>query len=301
MSHCLEMKACRYDGQVIRDSIIQSLLPHVTVIPVCPEEAMGLGTPRDPLGLIQTSDGDQMIQFSTGHNVTPLMDGFIPSFLAEVTDVDGIVLKSRSPSCGLRDTIIYSQEETLATVGHGSGLFARALQDAFPNIPIRDEKQLAVTESQEHFFTAIFTLARFRAVKSHPERLRFFHTRHALLLQSLHPDIYVEMVELLETTGDNNADEIYPRYKILLQECMRSIPRHSNHVKIIRQTLERLSPALGPSDQKQSQDLLEKLATKRISLQSLRSKIWAWIKEWDDPYLKQQYYFVPYPESLFHK
>ena len=37
LSHCLADRACRYDGQAIRDPIVAQLQSQLRFIPVCPE------------------------------------------------------------------------------------------------------------------------------------------------------------------------------------------------------------------------------------------------------------------------
>jgi uncharacterized protein YbbK (DUF523 family) len=46
---CLEFENVRYDGQVIPCNIVRNRKPFVEYIKVCPEFAIGLGFPRDPL------------------------------------------------------------------------------------------------------------------------------------------------------------------------------------------------------------------------------------------------------------
>ena len=52
LSKCLELEACRYNGQKIRAPFVLQLMPHVETNPVCPEVEIGLGIPRDPIRLI---------------------------------------------------------------------------------------------------------------------------------------------------------------------------------------------------------------------------------------------------------
>ena len=41
LSNCLELSACRYNGQLVRDDFVKKLAQHVNFIPVCPEVAIG--------------------------------------------------------------------------------------------------------------------------------------------------------------------------------------------------------------------------------------------------------------------
>ncbi|HUU86931.1 MAG TPA: DUF523 domain-containing protein, partial [Candidatus Glassbacteria bacterium] len=46
LSRCIEIDPCRYNGLKIASDFVKQLIPHVNLIPVCPEVEIGLGTPR---------------------------------------------------------------------------------------------------------------------------------------------------------------------------------------------------------------------------------------------------------------
>jgi uncharacterized protein YbbK (DUF523 family) len=55
ISSCVVGQEVRYDGTAKRDSwIVEQLGRHVDFQPVCPEVAIGLGTPRPPIRLVGT-------------------------------------------------------------------------------------------------------------------------------------------------------------------------------------------------------------------------------------------------------
>ena len=114
VSRCLNFEACRYNGEVIPNRFLRALEPHVELLMVCPEVEIGLGTPREPVRLISLSGsvGDlQLVQPSTERDLTNKMAGFAARFLSSLKEIDGFVLKSASPSCGIKDTRHYSSSE----------------------------------------------------------------------------------------------------------------------------------------------------------------------------------------------
>jgi uncharacterized protein YbbK (DUF523 family) len=56
-SKCIEFEACRYNGLIIKSSIVEKLKEYAEFHPVCPEVEIGLGIPRDPIRL-EESNGD---------------------------------------------------------------------------------------------------------------------------------------------------------------------------------------------------------------------------------------------------
>ena len=107
LSRCLEYEPVRYNAQVIPYDFVRQLEPWVTFVPVCPELEIGLGVPRDPIRIVSIDGDARLIQPTTDRDVTREMHQFSESFLASLGDVDGFLLKNRSPSCGIGDVKIH--------------------------------------------------------------------------------------------------------------------------------------------------------------------------------------------------
>jgi uncharacterized protein YbbK (DUF523 family) len=143
VSSCLGFSACRYDGDVVDDGFVASLGRHVRLVKVCPEVEIGLGVPRGKIRLVGARPGPdrRLVQPSTGRDLTAVMGAFAEDYLALVGSgsVDGFVLKSRSPSCGIRDCKIFGDWHSEFPVGRGAGMFARAVIAAMPvsHAPVR--------------------------------------------------------------------------------------------------------------------------------------------------------------------
>ena len=101
VSKCLEFDTCRYNGLSIKDSIIRSLKNYVEFIPICPEMEIGLGTPRDPIRLIYKNKKIKLVQPSTKKDITSKMNNFSNQYIKNLEQIDGCILKNRSPSCGI--------------------------------------------------------------------------------------------------------------------------------------------------------------------------------------------------------
>lgn len=127
VSKCLEFDACRYNGEMVPDLTIRNLQPFVTFIPVCPEVEIGLGTPRETIRIVEKNGANRLVQPSIREDVTEKMNEFSNAFLQTLPEVDGFILKNRSPSCGTRDVKIYSGFEKGSVKGKGTGLFGGAV------------------------------------------------------------------------------------------------------------------------------------------------------------------------------
>jgi uncharacterized protein YbbK (DUF523 family) len=63
--------------------------------------------------------------------------------------IDGAVLKSRSPSCGLGTTPLYDEERN--EVATDSGVFAQTLLLHMPRLPVIDEEQFSQERLRDVF------------------------------------------------------------------------------------------------------------------------------------------------------
>ena len=73
-------------------------------------------------------------------------------------DLSGYVFKARSPSCGIDHVVVHAVDGER----QGRGLFAQALIDTLPHLPVTDEASLADQAARAHFLD--------RVLRHHAER-----------------------------------------------------------------------------------------------------------------------------------
>lgn len=129
VSACLVGREVRYDGGHKLTDVVMDLGSRVELVPVCPEDEVGMGTPREP---IHIDVRGRLVGVDSGTDHTDAMNAWSAKRLAGLDDLDGYVLKARSPSCGL----------TGAASQGGRGLFAQRLTEAYPDLPVTDEEHL---------------------------------------------------------------------------------------------------------------------------------------------------------------
>lgn len=179
VSKCLGFGRCRYDGRIIRDKFVDGLRGHVRFLPVCPEMEIGLGCPRPRIGIIETDGRRRLYQWATGRKLTARMHSFAKKFLRSAKPVDGFILKSRSPSCGLKDVKVFAGKESRLSRRTGTGFFARAVIERFRHQAIEDERGLRNARLRKHFLARVFVHAKLRCIRTcgSPERLLRFHAK----------------------------------------------------------------------------------------------------------------------------
>ena len=163
VSACLLGAQVRHDGGHKHAAVLtETLAPFVEWIPVCPEVEIGLGVPRDTLRLVGAPGTPRLVVERTGEDLTTRMGRFAAARVIELArlGLDGYVLKSRSPSCGLFGVDVHAAGGDVA--GAGRGLFAAALVDALPALPVEEEGRLADPAILADFLERAFARRRAR-------------------------------------------------------------------------------------------------------------------------------------------
>jgi len=136
VSACILGEYCRYDGKTKKLNAVVEALKEYEIIPFCPEAPL-FGTPRERINVVQIDGQKRIITDSTNIDVTLRLEDEINRFLAKNPDIERIVLKSKSPSCGYKTTPILNQKKEV--VGIRSGIAASMIAKAFPYIAIESE------------------------------------------------------------------------------------------------------------------------------------------------------------------
>ena len=134
ISACLLGENCKYNGGNNHNPAVIAFAQDKEVIPVCPEMAAGFGRPRIPMEIV-----DGRLQNREGVDLHPAMEKAIAQILEQLKDVQisCAVLKSRSPTCGVRQVYDGTFSGTLIP---GMGLFAAALCEQ--GIPVVDSEEI---------------------------------------------------------------------------------------------------------------------------------------------------------------
>lgn len=119
VSACLVGRNCKYNGGNNRNEKVLDFLQGHEVIPVCPEEI--LGVPRVPMEIV-----DGVLINKEGVMVDEPIRRAVAKIAEEYADVDLAILKSRSPTCGVHQ--VYDGTFSGRLVD-GMGTLAQALKE----------------------------------------------------------------------------------------------------------------------------------------------------------------------------
>jgi uncharacterized protein YbgA (DUF1722 family)/uncharacterized protein YbbK (DUF523 family) len=301
ISRCIDFDACRYNGQIIRASLREELQPHVDLRPICPELEIGLGVPRDPVRLVEERGEVHMEQPSSGRDLTGAMSSFSDRYLASVGEVDGFILKSRSPSCAARDAKVYP-EGGGGPPRSGPGLFAAGVARNFPRAAIEDEGRLDDLRIRDHFLTRIFTAAAFRdaAARRSTNALVEFHARNKLLLMA-HSESRMRRMGRAVAGREQGVGPATAAYRDDLAVALARPARTPAHVNVLMHVLGHFSERLSRPEKAHFLDMLDAFRARRLPLQALTSLLRSWAERFEVAHLEGQSYLQPYPDELVQR
>jgi uncharacterized protein YbbK (DUF523 family) len=136
ISACLLGENCRYDGKTKKADGVLKKFKDYEIIPFCPEAPL-FGTPRERINVVLSADKKRIITDETNIDVTERLRAEIESFIKKHPQADAVVLKSKSPSCGIGTTPILDENKNI--LKYENGLAADIFLEKFSTCNISDE------------------------------------------------------------------------------------------------------------------------------------------------------------------
>ena len=176
VSECLLGRRVRWDGDHNGDGWPrQSMAKLFALVGLCPEMAIGMGTPRPPIRLVGTASSPRAVDVADARlDYTPRLQRYAEEVSPTLAAVGGYVFADRSPSCGLAGVKVFARNGSYRRSGRG--VYAAAVLQAHPALPAVDAQTLNDSEAMLDFCVAV--LAR-DDTATEQERLR---SQLALLL-----------------------------------------------------------------------------------------------------------------------
>ena len=236
ISQCLLGDRVRFDGGHKRDNYIMTILSHYAeFMPVCPEVEIGMGIPRPPIHQKGNVDDPMVVGVKDESlDVTIPLKKFSHNYVKHLDDLSGFILKSKSPTCVMERVKVYQGKGQ--SLRSGIGVFAKALMDAHPHLPIEEEGRLKDPMLRENFITRIFAYHRFLHLKQNkmtPAKLVHFHTQHKLLLRSHNEAGYQRLGRLIATMKTKPFIEIQQLYLTEFMHCLKTRSTNKKHANVL--------------------------------------------------------------------
>lgn len=292
----------RFDGGHKRDTFLTETFGRfVEWVPVCPEVECGFGTPREAMRLVRAGPGVRLLTVKTSIDLTEPMERYSRSRVAALADenLSGYVLKKDSPSCGLERVKVYDRHGTPAR--DGRGLFAAALVEAFPHLPVEEEGRLADPRLRDNFIERVFAYWRLRglfASRWTVGDLVRFHTAHKLLVLAHAPERYRRLGRLVAGARGMPRRNVEQRYVAGLMEALAELATTRRHTNVLQHMAGYFKDRLDAASKRELAETIDDYRRGLIPLVVPLTLIRHHARTLDVAYLAGQTYLEPHPKEL---
>ncbi len=303
VSACLLGDAVRYDGGHKRNALLVALDPFVEWIKVCPEVECGMGTPREPIHLVDDEGRIRLVGVDTGLDHTSTLTSFAERRVAELEkeDLCGYVLKSDSPSCGVAGVAVHGADASEhQPVRNGTGLFAAELLARFASLPIEEESGLRDAQRRNHFIERVCAYRRLRdlfGLRWTIGDLVAFHTAHKLVLMAHSPAAYRTLGRLVAAAKTKPRQTAAADYTDQFMAALAIAPTPARHVNVLQHVLGYFR-MLDAETRAGLAAAIEQYRVGAAPLDEPLGRLRAWARERDIPYLRGQLYLEPDPREF---
>lgn len=301
ISSCLLGERVRYDGGHKRhDFSVDVLGPFVEFVPVCPEVELGLGTPRQTLRLIRQGDDVRLIM-ADGVDHTAAMRRFARKRVAALShdDLSGYILKKDSPSCGLTRVKVYDGAGPPSR--NGRGVYAEALVERWPQLPVEDEGRLFDPAIRENFIARVFAYRRlmtFFAGRWSVGGLVQFHTRHKLALLAHSTERYRALGRLVADARALERSALREAYTEGFMQTLSVPATPKKHANVLMHMMGYLREGLDAGSRQELLATIEDYRTGLLPLIVPMTLMTHHVRRLAVSYLADQVYLQPHPKEL---
>jgi uncharacterized protein YbgA (DUF1722 family)/uncharacterized protein YbbK (DUF523 family) len=302
ISSCLLGSEVRYDGGHKRDRYITDTLGRFFEwVAVCPEVELGLGTPRETLRLVGSPQDPRLVFAKTQEDITERMRRWSEARLAKLERLDlcGYILKSDSPSCGMERVRVYGANGMPNKTG--TGIFARALLERYPMLPVEEEGRLHDLALRENFVERVFCYRRWRSLVAGGltrGKLVAFHAAHKLLLLAHSPKHLSELGRLVADAKGWSTAALERTYGAQFMATLRIGATTRKHVNVLQHILGYFKRDLDAGDKAELLGVIADYARGLVPLIVPLALLNHHLRRRPVPYLADQVYLNPHPREL---
>lgn len=301
ISSCLLGEEVRFDGGHKRDSYVTgTLAEYFEFVPVCPEVAIGLGTPRPPIRLVRSGDDVRVVGVKDPSvDVTDALRDYARTMAGELTDISGYLFKRGSPSCGMERVKVYSGKGMPVT--QSAGAYAGIFMEMRPLLPYEEEGRLGDPVLRENFIERVFVYRRWQNLLGEgltAKKLVDFHTEHKYLLLAHGQSAYRRIGRLVAQAGSRPLDALAQEYVTELMTALKRRATRKQHVNVLQHLFGYVSDDLDVADRAEMVETIEEYREGIVPLIVPITLLKHHLRRHPNDYLQRQYYLTPHPKEL---
>jgi len=302
VSSCLLGNRVRYDGGHKRDRYITDVLANYFLfIPVCPEVECGLPVPRETMHLEGDPENPRLVTTRNKVDHTARMQEFCTKKAQELENekLSAFIFKKDSPSSGLHRVKVFGNSGQAQKKGRG--LFAAAVVDKYPLLPVEEEGRLHDASLRENFIERVYCYHRWQSfLENEPDykKLIQFHTRHKLQLMAHSPKHLSKMGKLVAAGKTLPRKQMLEQYQDLLMEALTLKATVKKNVNVLHHIMGHFKTYLSGDEKAELLEIIDSYARSYVPLVVPLTLIGHYVRKYQVSYLQDQAYLEPHPAEL---
>lgn len=302
ISACLLGHSVRYDGKHKLSPLCTDMLArYFQLTPICPEEAIGLGTPRPPIHLIGAPASPRAVGVDNPSlDVTDALSSLGHRTAVQKKDICGFIFMQKSPSCGMQGVRVTADDVSPADTT-GVGIFAAALMLARPALPVEEEGRLADPVLLENFISRVYVYAHWQQLQREGltrQRVISFHQRYKYLLMATHREQYQQLGRAVARSMSIPLADFAPDYFNQLMQALKQPATRGSHCNVLQHLAGYLKRDLSAEQKHELQQLITEYRTGVIPLSAPIALLKQYFSLYPDDYIAGQAYLQPHPQEL---
>ncbi|SCA56560.1 conserved hypothetical protein [Candidatus Terasakiella magnetica] len=303
VSACLMGQEVRFNGGHCQNHFLRTTVAeYASFFPTCPEVAIGMGIPRETVRLeYDENENVRMRAPKSGEDYTETMNAYAKDWSDQLDqlDLDGFVFTKNSPSCGVFRVKIYKNDQPAER--RGTGLFAKAIMDKFPELPVEEDGRLSDPVLRESFITRIFA---FRRVKDlffenwTRKDVIEFHSREKYLLMAHCPKTYRELGRVVGNMATYTREEFHMIYLKTFMTGINNKASKGRHHNALTHMAGYLKNHLSKEGRQELANTIDSYRQGFIPLSVPMTLISHMLRRFNENYLLQQTYLSPHPHEM---
>ncbi|KPC20658.1 hypothetical protein ALP33_05564 [Pseudomonas amygdali pv. lachrymans] len=302
ISACLMGAEVRFNGGHKESHLCtRALSKYFDFVQACPEVAIGMGIPREPIRLVGDAENPKALgTLNRELDVTEALANYGIQMAEELGDICGYIFMQKSPSCGLERVKVY-RENGAPVDGGGRGIYAQAFCERHPNLPVEEDGRLNDAVLRENFVTRVFAYAAWQQLlKDGVTRraLTEFHSRYKYQLMANDPVQYKALGKMLGSMGRTDPNEIAPLYFSELMAALKKCATRRTHTNVLQHLCGYLKQTISAEDKQEIQEVISQYHQGIVPLIVPLTLLKHHFRQHPDPYVALQVYMQPHPENL---
>lgn len=303
ISACVIGEKVRYDGGHKNSAFCSDILRNfVSYVPVCPELAIGMGTPRPAIRLMKTDAGDIRLVNNKDRSIdfTDKMLAFTDAKLSSLEHLSGYIVCAKSPSCGMeRVRLVNEKGELQGKIA--TGLFTRQLMQKYPWLPVEEDGRLLDFELRENFITRVYAIYAWQQQMKDGfsiGKLVAFHSQFKFLIMAHHPTAYRELGRLVANAKLFAPAELAMRYLLDFSRALKQQASRKQQANVLMHLQGFFKQMLLPDAKQELLQLIHQYRVGHAPLLAPLTLLKHHLRQHPQAYVAAQRYLQPFPAEL---